>query len=501
MPSVGLYEWVTRPFPQTFTHIVAGDFVNPQFASQGAMGFVLLRPCSWDRTLLRYRKNGQLDNGVNVIDGPLEFGEIHTFDQRWSLIGHIGGRQLLFYDASSRVAEVHRVETDGGLTLQQRHVGMLPTWLHMVPGQFGSSQVLLYDEGAGYGEFHHIDAAGNMSLVASHHWATGWDLIVRGNFSNSANDDLLFYRRSGAGEFYRVNDNGGTSLLADHENWRTTWAQIVPGQYVETETYDGLLFYDGGSTTGIATTDGHGGLQDLATLFGAPWASPWQTVIAGTFIGNIAPVATSDLVAYSKEFGLIRYFHVVPAAIATVTDLRGIWTDGGSAFPVISESGTDLSIDMSSQHRPTAHGSVIDSQTITVTFADDATFTGTLHAPGDDRLVQQLVVDKGHGHRPARDLDGRRVRLPRDLGERDRPQHRHVQSAPSDGSRLGHRQPDDHRHLRRRRHLHRHAARPRDDRLVQQLVVDKDRSPRRQLRPRPLRREGRRDTRQSLMTR
>ena len=382
MPSVGLYEWVTRPFPQTFTHIVAGDFVNPQFTSQGAWDLFCYDRAAGIGRFYATVKNGKLDNGVNVIDGPLEFGPIHTFDQRWSLIGHIGARQLLFYDASSRVAEVHRVETDGGLTLQQRHVGMVPTWSHMLPGQFGSSQVLLYDEVAGYGEFHHIDPAGNMSLVASHHWATGWDLIVRGNFSNSANDDLLFYRQSGAGEFYRVNDNGGTSLLADHENWLTTWTQIVPGQYVETETYDGLLFYDGGSTTGIATTDGHGSLQDLATLFGAPWASPWQTVIAGTFIGNIAPVATSDLVAYSAREGLIRYFHVVPAAIATVTDLRGIWTDGGSAFPVISESGTDLSIDMSSQHRPTAHGSVIDSQTITVTFADDATFTGTLHAPG-----------------------------------------------------------------------------------------------------------------------
>ena len=409
-------------FAETWTHIVAGDFVNPQFASQGAWDLFCYDSAAGIGRFYATVKNGQLDNGVNVIDGPLEFGEIHTFDQRWSLIGHIGGPQLLFYDASSRVAEVHRVETDGGLTLQKRHVGMLPTWSHMVPGRFGSSQVLLYDEVAGYGEFHHIDAAGNMSLVASHHWATGWDLIVRGNFSNSANDDLLFYRRSGAGEFYRVNDNGGTSLLADHENWRTTWAQIVPGQYVETETYDGLLFYDGGSTTGIATTDGHGGLQDLATLFGAPWASPWQTVIAGTFIGNIAPVATSDLVAYSKEFGLIRYFHVVPAAIATVTDLRGIWTDGGSPS--------------------------------------------------------------------------------RDLGERNRPQHRHVQSAPSDGSRLGHRQPDDHRHLRRRRHLHRHAARPRDDRLVQRLVVDR----------RPLPEGGSfdhapsagrvaRDTRQSFMTR
>ena len=64
-----------------------------------------------------------------------------------------------------------------------------------------------------------------------------------------------------------------------------------------------------------------------------------------------------------------------------VIDLARSGRTGGSAFPVISESGTDLSIDMSRQHRPTAHGSIIDSQTITVTFADDATFTGTLHAP------------------------------------------------------------------------------------------------------------------------
>ena len=65
----------------------------------------------------------------------------------------------------------------------------------------------------------------------------------------------------------------------------------------------------------------------------------------------------------------------------TLFDLSGRWTDGGTAAPVISVRGNNLTIDMSAHGRPPAKGSIIDSQTIRVTFPDDATFTATLIAP------------------------------------------------------------------------------------------------------------------------
>jgi hypothetical protein len=66
----------------------------------------------------------------------------------------------------------------------------------------------------------------------------------------------------------------------------------------------------------------------------------------------------------------------------TIFDLSGSWAAGGRPGPKISRSDNTLTIDMSAYRRPPATGSVIDEHTITVTFPDDATYTGTLVPPG-----------------------------------------------------------------------------------------------------------------------
>jgi hypothetical protein len=69
------------------------------------------------------------------------------------------------------------------------------------------------------------------------------------------------------------------------------------------------------------------------------------------------------------------------AAVPVVFDLNGTYSDGGTARPVISNVNDILTVNMSSQHRPTATGVVINSDTILVTFPDDGTFTAKLQAP------------------------------------------------------------------------------------------------------------------------
>jgi hypothetical protein len=67
--------------------------------------------------------------------------------------------------------------------------------------------------------------------------------------------------------------------------------------------------------------------------------------------------------------------------IGTSINLNGAWTAGGPQRALISSAFTSLTIDMSAFSRPTAHGSILDSSTITVTFPDDKTFTGKLQPP------------------------------------------------------------------------------------------------------------------------
>lgn len=73
---------------------------------------------------------------------------------------------------------------------------------------------------------------------------------------------------------------------------------------------------------------------------------------------------------------------ILEGDIATVFDLAGSWAAGGKPGPKISRSGNALTVDMSAYARPLGHGSVVDAGDITVTFSDDATFTGRLVPPG-----------------------------------------------------------------------------------------------------------------------
>ncbi len=75
--------------------------------------------------------------------------------------------------------------------------------------------------------------------------------------------------------------------------------------------------------------------------------------------------------------------------INTVFDLNGTWTDGSPWIAIIFEGPVSLTVDMSDFDRPTAHGTIMPlgprdhrrSSTITVTFPDDKTYTGTLVSP------------------------------------------------------------------------------------------------------------------------
>jgi hypothetical protein len=69
----------------------------------------------------------------------------------------------------------------------------------------------------------------------------------------------------------------------------------------------------------------------------------------------------------------------------TLVDLNGRWASGGRPGPVISTTSTSLTIDMSAYNRPSAHGSIVDDSTITVTFPDDKTYTGKLQVPNTIR--------------------------------------------------------------------------------------------------------------------
>jgi hypothetical protein len=71
--------------------------------------------------------------------------------------------------------------------------------------------------------------------------------------------------------------------------------------------------------------------------------------------------------------------------INTLVNLNGNWTDGSTRSAAISREFASLTVNMSAFNRPTAHGSVVNGSTITVTFPDDRTYTGQLQPPNTIR--------------------------------------------------------------------------------------------------------------------
>jgi hypothetical protein len=71
-----------------------------------------------------------------------------------------------------------------------------------------------------------------------------------------------------------------------------------------------------------------------------------------------------------------------PDPVTTVFDLNGTYSGPESTLPKITRIGDKLTVDMSALGRPTASGTVVDGETISVTFPDDANYVGTLALPG-----------------------------------------------------------------------------------------------------------------------
>lgn len=237
-----------------------------------------------------------------------------------------------------------------------------------------------------------VNGSGEVEIVQSlTGWRTSWSSIITGNFSSSQNDDLLLYdNRAGIGEFSTVSNDASITPLRVHSNWRNTWQHIVSGRFVPNASFESLLLYEERSgLTEFYSTDGQGSISRIDVNLGKQWSSPWQFILSGQFVPGRGSAGTSSLCAYRSD-GTVSYFFVsstkeepMDDSIDTVLRVHGIWAAGDRTV-TIHQNRNSLVVMMSAFGRPNASGSVLNSNTIKVTFPDDQTLTGTLERP--DRI-------------------------------------------------------------------------------------------------------------------
>lgn len=65
----------------------------------------------------------------------------------------------------------------------------------------------------------------------------------------------------------------------------------------------------------------------------------------------------------------------------TLIDLNGRWATRDNHSAVISQSNTNLTVDMSASGRPSAYGSILNDSAIAIIFPDDESYNGKLVPP------------------------------------------------------------------------------------------------------------------------
>jgi hypothetical protein len=167
---------------------------------------------------------------------------------------------------------------------------------------------------------------------------------------------------------------GDGCLRYKTDTWPTTfpsdWAPII------TATNLNGSWTDGSNRTAAITVTRRSFSIDMSA-FGRPTAN-------GTIVGFTSITATfPDDKSYTGQLTQPRTItwsngSTWTKVVNTAFDLNGSWSDGSPWIAIINERATSLTVDMSDYDRPAAHGNISNSSTITVTFPDDRTYTGTL---------------------------------------------------------------------------------------------------------------------------
>jgi hypothetical protein len=239
--------------------------------------------------------------------------------------------ELLFYDPGAGTGEFYALNNQGDITIQVQHPEFRPSWTRILSGHFSDqtfgTTLLFYDAAGHTGEFYGADITGNMAQVGASNtdWRSSWAQIVKGHFSNSPFDDLLFYDRSaGVGEFYNTGHGSVSRIGAPNTGWRQSWSLIIPGKF-SAGSFTDLLFYDPDGATGeFWRTDGHGNVSLIGSNTG--WRSDWSIIVPGNFTGG----PFTDLLFYEPSTGTGELWrtdgHGNVSRIASHTNWRRGWS-------------------------------------------------------------------------------------------------------------------------------------------------------------------------------
>jgi hypothetical protein len=163
-------EWVPQICPKGSTHALKASFADPEFDAQVATDLFCYNQNSRTGAFFVTSKKDSGDNG------PHRVGENHTFIRRWthlvyipifSFVANLPYRYklILFYEATSGMAEVYETDGKGNLNLKKQHSGWRAYWTYIIGGEFGKTNLLFYDAAHGVGAFYALSKSGEIEFI------------------------------------------------------------------------------------------------------------------------------------------------------------------------------------------------------------------------------------------------------------------------------------------------------------------------------------------------
>jgi hypothetical protein len=162
--------------------------------------------------------------------------------------------------------------------------------------------VLLYNQNAGEADLVGFNSVGTEDLdIPNTDFRTTWDQIVAGDFlGNSKPDEALLYdQKAGEVDIVEYDPHGGSILDGQNPHFRTTWNIIVPVDYLG-DGQDRALFYDHNAGEADVVTFNKQG-KESNDAENPTFGNSFDVIVAGNFLES---GKAQQVLAYNRNAGV-----------------------------------------------------------------------------------------------------------------------------------------------------------------------------------------------------
>jgi hypothetical protein len=181
---------------------------------------------------------------------------------------------------------------------------------------------LLYNANAGEADLVGFNKDGIEDLdIPNDGFRTTWDQIVAGDFLGNGRDVALLYdQKAGEADVVEYDSHGGASLDGQNPHFRTTWNLIVPVDYLG-DGQDRALFYDRNAGEADVLTFNKQG-KESNDAENPTFGKTFDIIVAGNFLES---GHAQQVLAYDRTAGVGDVFTIDSGGKLTLKAANGGW--------------------------------------------------------------------------------------------------------------------------------------------------------------------------------